>query len=288
MNKILKSILVMSIALGTGVVGTGAFFTSNVQANNNQIVVGTLRLAIDSSRTHTDAWTWNGGTGPQGAPFDSYIVAYDNGAATTFQQGPLETWQNAAPGTYVPYVEVTNGGTGYSGLQDGNYSWWISLRNAGSINMKAKADVTGGTWTADPALTAVNATCTDAYLNANSAGVITVPKVTVYGTTGMTNICKGDKECQNIYYGLTGLTGWHYSTDPIVAGSDISIAPTGTVYLTSDLTAAGTDITLKPQEFVIARVDANFNTSDNCFQGATYHYNLNGSAYQMSDTSGGF
>jgi len=285
MKKLLKSLLVMLIAGATTVGATGAYFTSSVSAANNQIIAGTLRLALDSTRTHTTASTWNGGLGPWGVPYDSYTFAYDNNGAN-WNNYTLEPWQNAAPGPYVTYTETQNGGVGGANLPDGNHSWWISLRNIGSITMKAKMGVNGGgVWTVNPAVQTANPTCTSAYLATVAAGTVTAQNVTFYGTTAMSDICKADKECENIYYGLTGLGTWHYSTDPVIQGSDINVpgASLSTVYASSDGTHTGTPITLKPNEFVIARVDGNFNTSDNCFQGATYTYNVTGNGYQVGD-----
>jgi hypothetical protein len=285
LKKLLKSALILGIAAMTGVGATGAYFTSNVTAANNVIVAGTLRLDIDSTRTHTAApHVWNGATGPWGSPYDSYAVVRDVNGVNT-QLSTLEPWLAAAPGPYAAYDTVANGGNGADVLADGNHSYWISFRNMGNITMKVKSSVTGGTWTVDPAVEAANpGVCTSANLNAGN--VVTVPNVTFYGTTGGANICKGNEECENIYYGITSLGGWSYSTDPVIQGSDFNIAPSSsTVYVTDTGLSSGTPITLKSGEFVIARVDANFDTSNNCYQGATYNYNLNGSAYQVGDLS---
>ncbi len=280
MQKLIKSALVIMMALAISVSATGAYFTSTVTASNNLISVGTLRLGIDSTRTHVTASTWNGGVGPFGVPYDSYTVVQDiNGVSN--QLSTLEPWNNAAPGPAAAYSNTA----GADVLPDGNHSYWISLRNAGSIPMKVKGNVNGGTWTVNPAVEAANpGVCTSANLNASN--VVTVTNVTFYGTTGMTNICKGHEECENIYYGLTGLGGWMYSTDTDIAGADINVTPSSpTVYASSNGTSAGAPITLNQNEFVIARVDANFDTSNNCYQGATYTYNLTGNAYQVADMS---
>jgi predicted ribosomally synthesized peptide with SipW-like signal peptide len=272
MKKIFKSLLVMSIALGTSVIGTGAYFTSTVSASNNQIVAGTLRLAIDSTQTHISGpHTW-------GFPNAYTIVEDDNGVST--QLNTLETWMNAAPGPYVPYVNTV----GADVLPDGNHSYWIAFRNKGTIPMKVKGNVTGGTWTPDAGVLAANPTCTAAHLNSGTP-TVAAPNVTFYGTTGGSNICKSHEECENIYYGLTS-GPWTYSSDPTIAGADINLTPPSSmVYLSSNGLSTGTPIVLKPSEFVIARVDGHFNTSDNCYQGATYTYNLNGFAYQTGDAT---
>lgn len=272
MKKILKSLLVMAIVAGSVGGATGAYFTSTVSANNNQIVVGTLRLAIDSSRTHTYApHVWN--------PFDSYTVVQDvNGVSTNYNT--LEPWLNAAPGPAAPFAHVTPEQT----FPEGNHSYWISLRNAGSIPMIVKANLGSGTWAVDPAVQAANETCTNTHLN--EASVLSVPNVTIYTTDGMANICKSQQECENIYYGLTSLPGWHYATDPAVqVAGNYNIIPSSTTVHLSPTGAGSAPIVLNQNEFVIARVDLNFNTSDNCFQGATYTYNLTGNAYQVGDVT---
>lgn len=286
MKNVLKSLITIGVAAAAMVGSTGAYFTSSVSANNNQIVAGTLRLAIDSSRTHTTASTWNGGIGPFGAPFDSYVVAYDNNGVN-LNLNPLEPWTNAAPGPYAAYNEVANGANGADTLADGNHSWWVSLRNFGTIPMKAKLGVNGGgTWTVNPAVEAANpGVCTSANLNLAS-NTVTVKNVTFYGTTGGSNICKGNEECENIYFGLVGLGGWAYSSDSDIAGADVSVSgpSVSTAYASADGTNATSPIVLGPNQFVIARVDGNFDTSDNCFQGATYTYNVTGNGYQVGDT----
>lgn len=273
----------MALAATVLVGATGAYFTSQVTAANNQITTGTLSLAFDSSRTHFRAtpFAWNSGFGPFGAPYDSYTVAYDNNGVNV-NSSTFEPWTNAAPGLYVPYDTVANGGNGADNLPTGNKSIWVAVRNNGTVDMKVRASATGS-WTSLPR-TATDPACTGLTPDPT---LVSVKNVTIYGTTGGSNICKGNEECENIYYGLTGIVGggWTYATSANIAGSDVNFTPAaGTAYLTTNGTAGGTVIPLKSHEFVIARVDLNLSeTANNCYQGATYQYNLVGNASQTND-----
>ncbi len=272
MKQVLKSLLVLTTVGSLVVAATGAYFTSTVTAADNQIIVGTLALGVDSTRIHT-----RDGLNTWGDPTqDGYTVAQDvNGVSTSYYS--FEPWLNAAPGPYFSYVNSS----GADVLPDGNKSYWVAIRNNGSIDLKARAFATGS-WYSVPRK-ATNPAC---FTLVPDPSLVTVKKVTIYGTTGGSNICKSHEECENIYYGLISLgAGWTYSTDSDVAGADIEVnSPVGNVYLTSDGTSGGAPIILKQNEFVLARVDLNFNTSDNCYQGAEYRYNLTVNGYQLGDT----
>lgn len=256
-----------------------AYFTSSGQATGNQIIVGTLRLAVDSTRTHTNSGAWN--------LFDAYNLWYDlNGAQVGTQT--LETWNGAAPDAYSAYTAES----GADDWPDGNYSYWIAYRNIGSIPMKVSGDVTGGAWVADPALLPGDPTCTDGNLN---LAPTVIPRNVHFYQPGN---CEGHEECANIHYGLTGLGTWTpYTTfENGVAGYAFDynnsrtpiVAP---VYGSTDGTNAGIPIQLDANEFVIARIDVNFDNSlnagvdGNCYQGATFTYDLDGYAYQLGDGS---
>jgi hypothetical protein len=274
MQKLIKSGLVITMLLAVAASATGAFFTSNVTAASNQIVAGTLRLGIDSTQVHT--------TGPNtwGFPYAYTVVEDVNGVST--QYANLETWMNAAPGSYVAYSHPI--GDGADVLADGNHSYWVSFRNAGTIPMKVKGNVTGGSWSMNPAV-AATAACTG--FNPNATPTVAVRNVHFYAS----NNCEGHEECENIYYGL--LTGpW---TNASIPAFDVAGAPiTGSVYASTGVgagTNAGTPVQLNGQQFIVARVDVNFDNSavpaaqQNSYQGATFTYSLNGSAYQMTDAA---
>lgn len=266
MKKLLKSFLVMATTLGVVAGATGAYFTSTVTAANNQIVAGTLRLAIDSSQVHT------GGGNMWGFPY-AYTVVQDIDGVSTLGT-PLETWTNAAPAPYAPFIHLA----GTQTFQEGNHSYWVAFRNAGTIPMKVKADVNGGAWTMSQAVKATTA-CSNVDLN--QPGAVSVRDVYFYANDN----CEGQQECENIYYGLK--TG-PWTNAPIAAlnVANAGNAPiTGQVYASSTGLNAGVPVQIGGQQFIIARVDVNFDTNNNCYQGATFTYNLNGYAHQMGDNS---
>ncbi|HYD35406.1 MAG TPA: SipW-dependent-type signal peptide-containing protein [Vitreimonas sp.] len=286
MKRILKALVVVGLLSTSAGMGTYALFTSSVSAANNVIQTGTLRLAIDSTRAHILALphVWNGGNGGVVAPYDAYTIAQDvNGVST--QYDTLEAWLGAAPGAFDPYMNDA----GADALQDGNHSYWVAFRNNGTISMKVSSNVTGGTWTMDPG---VAATPTCSAFNPNVAGVVTVRNVHLYAADN----CEAHEECENLYYALE--TGpWNYANTysdgsalaaPVNIGNGTPV--TGTVYATQNGTTATPAVQLDASEYVIARIDVNFDTTgvvpaaqENCYQGATFNYTLNGNAYQMTD-----
>lgn len=102
MKKILKSILVLSVVLGTTVGATRAWFTSAVTATNNEITAGTLLLGVATTQYYDSS-------GP------GYNLAYDRlladgGVLNSIAQFPV--LENLAPGeTRSVYFSVYNRGT---------------------------------------------------------------------------------------------------------------------------------------------------------------------------------
>jgi len=274
MKKILKSLIVLGVVLST-VGGSVAYFTSAGSATGNQIIAGTLRLAVDSTRTHTYSGAWN--------LFDAYQLWEDVDGVATFYQ-TLETWTAAAPGSYAVYTAEA----GADAWPDGNHSFWVAYRNAGTIPMKVSADVTGGSWTVDPAIQLANGTCNSSLLDSYST---VFPRNVHFYQSGASG-CENHEECQNLRDGLengpwTPYTAFSDGTPAYAV--DYSGNPiTGVVYASHNGTQAGVPMVLNSQEFVIARVDVNFDTTaagvnQNCYQGATFTYDLNGYAYQVGD-----
>jgi predicted ribosomally synthesized peptide with SipW-like signal peptide len=276
MKTLIKSLLTIAVVSVATVQATGAYFTSTVSAENNQIEAGTLRLAIDSTQVHTNAAdTW-------GFPIAYTVVEDVDGLST--QYNTLETWLNAAPGPYAGYTNEA----GADSWADGNYSYWVAFRNNSTISMKVSGDVDSGSWTIDPAVQAATLACQTADLNATPT--VAARNVHFYAADN----CEGHEECENIYYGLK--TGpWNYantfSNGVALYAVDVAGAPlTGEVYASHTGTNAGVPMQLDPQEFVIARIDVNFDNAaavgiENCYQGATFEYDLNGYAHQLGDMS---
>ncbi len=264
LKQILKSGLIITFALGMVVAASTAYFMSTVNASSADVNAGTMRLAIDSTHTHTLT-----------QPTDWYTVAEDvNGSSVSY--APLSSWQNAVLGAYIPYTNTPGEDT----YPSGNQSYWVALRNTGSVPMKLKLNLGGGNWVANPAIETANPLCTSALLDRNSP--ITARNVHIYQQDN----CEGHEECQNILLGLKNLDAthpWSYVSSlkaPVDIGGSTLSDP---VFLTADGTSTGTPIQVDSHEFLIARIDLNFDTADNCYQGATYNFNVTGEANQLND-----
>jgi len=265
-KKILKSILVLTVLLGTVGGATKAWFTSTVTAADNEITVGTLMLAVDSTWNHTYSGAW-------GSPNADIVVQDEDGVS--IQYNNFEAWTNAEPGAYVAYSAEAGADT----WDTGNYSIWMSIRNRGTLDLNYRAAVTGA-WTNLPRA-ATDPACQAAYdLDGTGSDptLVKVRNVHRYDV-GVGSGCENHEECRNIRDGL--LTGpW----TPQSAGThDLTADPVaGYYYGTDDGIASGTDIDLAPEEFVVYRVDLQLSeTAGNCYQGATYQYDLVGEAKQL-------
>jgi len=256
MQKILKSLLVMVIALGVGVGATGAYFTSTVTAANNQIVAGTLALSIDSSDTVT-----NGGIAQVfGLPY-SWQVAYQTPTGTVQSGTPFTPWTAAAPGD-------TN-------------NYYVAIRNLGNVPAQVKSSVTGR-WVSGPRFGTTLPDNTVCPLDGPSADptLVSVTNVRQFATGN----CLGETGCENLYYGLTN-TGYTNASGIVMQDN---AAPTGTFYSVTSGTpnqANVNRVTFGSSQFAIYRVTAALsgpNTND-CYQGATYTFDLTSSAKQVND-----
>ncbi len=262
-KKVLRSLLVISMVMLLSAGATKAWFTSEVIAEDNEIIVGSLMLALDSSREHTYDGTWG--------LYQAYTVVEDvDGVSTQYET--FEPWINAQPGIYVPYI----GNSGADVLPAGNKSIWVAFRNKGSLPMKV-AGSAAGSWYEVPRMDPGGA-CD----GQTPDDTLVVPRnVHFYASSGSdTANCENHEECRNIRDGL--MTGpWSYAQGVSVV--DVSGDPiSGVVYGSSDGTDTGTAFELEPNEFVIARIDFHLDEStDSCYQGATYHYDLTGYAYQL-------
>lgn len=259
-KKILKSILVLTVVLATAGVATRAWFTSTVTAANNQIQTGTLLLSIDTTQSHSaNNGTWS-------YPINYYVVYDNNGAVTPGH--PFESWVNAEPGVYDDY------GTGSEHVWPrpaGNYSWWVAVRNYGSLPMKVWADLSG-TWTSVPR---------NHLLEGGNSYVIPA-NVHRYAVTASAG-CENHEECQSLRSALMA-----YSYTPAVsvaAAGSANYTPTpGGYYLTNNGTSGGTPLVLNKNEFAILRVDAYLDSNaPNDYQGATYNYTFTAKASQVGD-----
>lgn len=286
MKQILKSIATIGALSSMLVASTGAYFSSNISAADNEINVGTLRLAVDSTRAHSYVGTWNTGTGlswdgvtPVGNPFDAYNVMYDNNGVLVFQNN-LEPWANAEPGVYSSYL----GSTGIETLPAGNRSIWMAVRNLGSIDAKAAVSFTGH-WTG------LRTTDGCAAEGAGNDSLIRLRNVHLY-KIGASN-CEDHEECRNLRDGLAvaGIPAT-YTTDTdlstTVNWSPNSVLNGASFALSSTGTTGGNSIALGENEYAIARVDMQFaptisGVNYNCYQGATYLYDVTVNGTQVGD-----
>jgi predicted ribosomally synthesized peptide with SipW-like signal peptide len=148
MKKLLRSVVVGTLAVTSLVVATAAYFTSNVTAPGNVIQTGTLQAAIDSTNTTTNPTT----VLPNGA---GYLVAWDNNGTMVY-------------GTHLPDItDMVPGDT---------RSVWFSVRNVktSSAAFDYRVNFTG-TWTTNPALDSGNMVTVSQvhrYQGGNCVGVV--------------------------------------------------------------------------------------------------------------------
>jgi predicted ribosomally synthesized peptide with SipW-like signal peptide len=132
LKKVLKSVLVLSLVLATGVGASRAYFTSTVTAADNQVEAGTLRLAVDATG-HTES-----NYDPDSEA--GYWVAYDDGTQTVTNQ-PFEKLDKMQPGEVQSvYVGVRNFGNlplDYRFFFDGSWPNGDD-RNQGNKNIRVE------------------------------------------------------------------------------------------------------------------------------------------------------
>jgi predicted ribosomally synthesized peptide with SipW-like signal peptide len=250
MKNVLKSLLVI-ILVGLGTAGlTGAYFTSTVTAPNNQITTGTLVLAIDSSSTAV-----NGGVGQSfGLPY-TWVVAYQDALGGNVLGTPFTPWVGAAPG------------------DDNDY--YLTIRNIGSIPTQVRAAAVGR-WTAGPRFGTVGCPADAASADAS---LISVSNVHQFATGN----CAGETGCENLYYGLTNAG---YTNTAGISAQD-SGPWSGYFYGVNAGTPnqANVDRTvIGGNQFAVYRVTAELDTAtDNCYQGATYTFDLQAEGKQVAD-----
>ncbi len=258
LKKILKSLLVLSVVLATVGTATRAWFTSTVTAADNEVTTGTLLLAVDSTRTHTYSGDWN--------LYDAYNVVRDVDGVSEDRED-FEPWVNAEPGVFVAY----SGGAGVETLPAGNFSVWVAVRNKGTLPLNYRFRTSGG-WVADSGRLG-DGTCG----SSGNANLVQVKEVYRYGNlshnpdTG----CESHEECRNIRDALMDLgTGWTPASTTV------------DTFVLSPGDWVDDDVTLNEKEFAIYRLDMNLSeNAGNCYQGATYLYDLTAQAKQVDAPS---
>lgn len=253
MKRLVKAFLVLTMVLGITGTATSAYFTSSVTAADNEIVTGTLMLAIDSTQTHTDNATW---TFPH-----AYNVVRDVDGVVT-KGNSLETWTNAEPGSYVTFSSWPR--------EKGNFSYWVAVRNRGSLDMYYRLYPNqAGAWSLTRTVDELGNSC-----GTGDPSLVRVRNVHRYAVTPSGG-CESDEECRNLRDALQGMAGYSW-TPTTTSAIDVAGNP---------LNNFGNDVLLKANEFAIYRVDMQLVTSaGNCYQDATYSYEVSGEARQENGT----
>ena len=244
-----------------------AYFTTSATASDNEITTGTLTLAVYSTALDTFS----------GAPGDGYIVAEDvDGVSMDWTTDPgtytaLEAWTNAEPGAYATYGSYagTDNNNGADTFNAGNRSVWFGVVNTGSLPLDYRFNIDGD-WTAGDRFGTLS--CPATPVDGDEA-LVSVERIRRYENGGATPGCQSHEECQNIRERLEFLS---YVNTTSAAANLPAVA------LGVDVDEA-TPVTLEANQFQIYRVDFNLDTStDNCYQGATYLYDLNVDGKQLT------
>lgn len=251
MKTIIKSLLLITLVSVLAVKATGAYFTSSVTAADNEIQTGTLLLAVDTARTDISGSTF--GT-------HAWNVVRENEDGTITLGNPFVTWEDAAPGETHPY--------------------YIALRNRGTIDMNVRfAQGAGSEWVAGPRFGTGSCPATPA---AADPSLVSISNVHQYASGN----CAGETGCENLYNSLTSLSGgWDH-----LNGLSVNDAGLDGGYYYANVggsgLAAGTHLEMGEKEFALYRVDVILNgpATDNCYQGATYNFDLQADGKQPADT----
>lgn len=248
MKNILKSVVTIGALSAMMFTATGAYFSSTVVAEDNEINTGTLLVAVDTAQEDSYVGTW-------GTP-NAYNVIRQNVDTTTTQNGNFITWDNAAPGETQTYT--------------------VGIRNNGTIPFKFQSSA-AGEWVAGPAFGSCGTDLVDA-----DASLVSVTNVHQYAATAGGG-CEGDIGCRNLRDGLVGLGGWT-PVAGLTAGDSGAVA--GHYY--GALDGGGDDdnapVLIGEDEFAIYQIEVTLSdTADNCYQGATYEFDLGVEGYQEAD-----
>lgn len=251
MKRLLKAFLVIASVLAVAGTASSAYFTSSVTAADNDITTGTLMVAIDSTRTHSYSPNWS--------LYDAYNVVKDVDGVT-IAGNPLETWSNVEPGVYSTFSDWPR--------QDGNFSYWIAVRNRGTLDMYFKVYPNqNGSWTLTRTVDELGNSC-----GVGDPNLVRVRNVHRYAVTP-TQGCENDEECRNLRDALQSVGSWS------------PVSTTAVDVIGNPLTNFGDNVLLGANQFAIYRVDMQLiSSAGNCYQNATYQYDLDVDARQENGT----
>lgn len=269
MKKILKSLFTITVLSFVLFNVTGAWFTSSVTAEDNQIVAGDLRLAID-----TPSMTEIGGTGSVWG-IHAWNIKYqtEDGTLDSGSGKKFAVWTDATPGESQDY--------------------YLGIRNLGNVPTHVRFKISGE-WVNGPRFgqtiqvvdhddgtqTQVNCparTEWSTFWN-RAAEKIIIDSVNQYKSDN----CNGDQYCANIYYAyadhsVSQLAGLSANTRTSMIYGDW-------YYGTVEGSGVGSEIfyNLGENEFALYKTTVKFDETDvvgyenytDCLQGATYEMDV--------------
>jgi len=148
----------------------------------------------------------------------------------------------------------------------GNFSIWLAVRNRGTLPLQYEA-AANGSWTLIPRVTSDQTNCGLLTPDPSLVRVMNIHRYNVSASAG----CNNHIPCQNLRDALVNLS---WVPHPTTVAND-----SGPILGWYD---ESSDVTLQGHQFVIYRVDLQLSeNAGNCYQGATYTYDLVGQAKQV-------
>lgn len=242
-----KGFFVLVSAFLTITGSTTAYFTTTVNANGNEIIAGTVSLAMDTTSSHEfiNDPIWN---------THAYNVAFDNNGVTESVDS-FEVWSEALPGD--------------------SFAYYLGVRNTSTTDLKFKFRPVGE-W---------NNLRNDPLCVADPASV-RFENLKIFGTgtdCSSNNECHNIKEG---LANLSSSWTYRPNTTANNFIQSFENTGTGFVFLygTSDGLSTGTNIVLAPSEFVVYKMDMKLDDEvvDDCYQGATYDWGVELKGYQTA------
>lgn len=242
----LKGLIVLTTSLLTIIGSTTAYFTSTVNANGNEIIAGSVSLALDTTSTHESVSEplWN---------THAYNVAFDNNGVTE-AVNTFESWSGALPGEF--------------------FSYYFGIRNLSNTDLKFKFRTTGE-WQ----------DLRDSPECVASSSAVTFKNIKLFGEGNDCELnveCKNIKDGLSdlasnwLYRPSTNTTS--ITQELVNNGSGFNF-----IYGTNNGLDSGENIVLGPSEFVVYKMDMSLDSSiDDCYQGANYEWGIELRGYQVT------
>lgn len=263
MKKVIKSILVIMVLAAVVTVATGAWFSSGATAEDNEITTGTLLIAMESTLDYdnnaANTFTSDALTETELADYMAYLVAEDNADGNRTNPNKFGAWVNAAPGDST--------------------SRYLAIRAKGTVPMNYRVNA-NGEWT-DGARFGLPG-CPEGPGGPSTGDETLVYVGNVHQFAG--NDCAGDVACEAL---RDSLESRGYTAVAGLVASDTGVATsvvTGRVDMADNTSAL---VQLGENEFALYRVDLSLDgpRTTNCYQDATYLYDVDAEAKQWNDTT---